>query len=161
MHSGGQSLAGALLARDQINAEGGINVGGVHRPIELIQVDSNEMVSIADAVARLEQALAAHDIDFIIGGFRSEAVLAMQDLAMEHETIFLGTGAAHGDLGARVEQDYEFYKYWFRLSPIQSEDLGRQVFAYLRPSPSRYDKTWAETKYGLLYWESGRCGPIR
>ncbi len=122
---------GAQLARDEINAAGGIAVGDTKRPIELIQIETNEMLSVSDATNAMERAITRNRADFLIGGFRSEAVLAMQDVAMDYKKIFLGVGAAHSELGTRVQDDYDTYKYWFRVAPTKSEDLGRQVFTVL------------------------------
>ena len=120
---------GATLAAEEINKRGGFNVGGELRPVELVKVDTNEMLSVPDATNAIERAIVRDEVDFLTGGFRSEAVLAMQDIAMDHEVIFLGAGAAHDKLGANVEEDYERYKYWFRISPFKSSDLGRELFA--------------------------------
>lgn len=122
---------GAQLARDQINEQGGVAVGKEKRPIELIQVESNEMLSVSDATNAMERAITRNKADFVIGGFRSEAVLAMQDVAMDYQKLFLGVGAAHGELGTRIKDDYDRYKYWFRVAPTKSADLGRQMFAVL------------------------------
>jgi branched-chain amino acid transport system substrate-binding protein len=122
---------GALLARDAINAAGGIQVGNAKRPVELVRVDSNEIMSVPDAASAVERALTRDRVDFLIGGFRSEAVLAMQEVAMDYKKIFLGVGAAHDELGLRVQKDPARYKYWFRVSPVKSSDLGRLLFAVL------------------------------
>jgi branched-chain amino acid transport system substrate-binding protein len=122
---------GALMARDEINEAGGVTIGGKKRPIELIQIETNEMLSVSDATNAMERAITRNRADFVVGGFRSEAVLAMQDVAMDYKKIFLGVGAAHGELGTRVQEDYDTYKYWFRVAPTKSEDLGKQVFSIL------------------------------
>ena len=123
--------AGAEMARDEINKAGGISVGGKKRNIELVRVDSNEIQSVPDATNAMERAITREKADFVIGGFRSEAVLAMQEVAMDYKKIFLGCGAADAKLGANVEKNYERYKYWFRVSPLNSPDLGRTLFAVL------------------------------
>ena len=123
--------AGAEMARDEINKAGGISVGGKKRKIELVRVDSNEIQSVPDATNAMERAITREKADFVIGGFRSEAVLAMQEVAMDYKKIFLGCGAADAKLGANVEKNYERYKYWFRVSPLNSPDLGRTLFAVL------------------------------
>jgi branched-chain amino acid transport system substrate-binding protein len=69
--------------------------------------------------------------DFLIGGFRSEAVLAMQEIAMDSKKIFLGAGAADARLGENVEKNYDRYKYWFRVTPTKSPDLFRSLMAVL------------------------------
>lgn len=123
--------AGAEMARDTINKAGGISVGGRKLMVELVRADSNEMTSVPDAASAVERVITRDKVDFLIGGFRSEAVLAMQEVAMDHKKLFLGVGAAHDELGIRVEKDYNRYKYWFRISPTKSTDLGRTVFGVL------------------------------
>jgi len=123
--------AGAEMARDEINRAGGISVGGRKLMVELVRADTNEMTSVPDAQSAAERVITRDRVDFLVGGFRSEAVFAMQEVAMDHKKIFLGVGAAHDELGLRVERDYTRYKYWFRVSPTKASDLGRTVFAVL------------------------------
>jgi len=123
--------AGAEMARDEINKAGGINVGGKRMQIELIRGDTNEIQSVPDATNAMERVITRDKVDFVIGGFRSEAVLAMQEVAMDYKKLFLGAGAAHSKLGANVEQNYERYKYWFRVTPVKDVDLVRTLFAVM------------------------------
>ena len=123
--------AGAMMARDEINQAGGINVGGKRMQIELIRADTNEMTSVPDATNAIERVITRDKADFLIGGFRSEAVLAMQEVAMDYKKIFLGAGAAHSKLGLNVEENYNRYKYWFRYTPTKDVDLARTLFAVM------------------------------
>src|SRR5512145_1304355 len=123
--------AGAEMARDEINKAGGINVGGKRMQVELIRADTNEIQSVPDATNANERVITRDKADFLIGGFRSEAVLAMQEVAMDHKKIFLGAGAAHSKLGQNVEENYNRYKYWFRYTPTKDIDLARTLFAVM------------------------------
>src|SRR4029077_5433236 len=123
--------AGAEMARDEINKAGGINVGGKRMQVELVRADTNEIQSVPDATNAVERVITRDKVDFLIGGFRSEAVLAMQEVAMDNKKIFLGVGAAHSKLGLNVEQDYNRYKYWFRVAPTKDVDLARTLFAVM------------------------------
>jgi branched-chain amino acid transport system substrate-binding protein len=122
---------GATMAADEINAKGGIQVGKKKMKIQLIQADSNEFINITDATNAMERLMTKDKVDFVLGGFRSEAVLPMQDIAMEHKKIFIGVGAAHNELCDRVAKDYKTYKYWFRGSPFNSSFLGKTSFIHL------------------------------
>jgi len=122
---------GAQLAAEEINAEGGVLVGGESYQIKLVQVDSNEILSVTDAASAMEKAISRDKVDFLVGGFRTEAVFAMQDVAMDYEKIFLGCGASADELCTRVADDYDRYKYWFRVTPINSTNLGRVDFALI------------------------------
>ncbi|MCB2189550.1 MAG: ABC transporter substrate-binding protein [Deltaproteobacteria bacterium] len=122
---------GATMAAEEINKAGGVKVGGEMRPIELVKVDTNEFLSIPDATNAAEMAVSRDNVDFLVGGFRTEAVLVMQDIAMDAKKIFIGCGAAHPELCTRVTKDYDRYKYWFRLTPINSLYLGKVDFILL------------------------------
>ena len=99
--------------------------------IELVRADTNEIASVPDATNAIERVITRDKVDFLIGGFRSEAVLAMQEVAMDYKKLFLGVGAAHSKLGLNVEQNYERYKYWFRVAPTKDVDLARTLFAVM------------------------------
>jgi len=122
---------GATMAAEEINAKGGIKVGKKKMKIELIKADSNEFLSVTDATNAMELLLTRHKVDFIVGGFRTEAVLAMQDLAMDYKKIFIGCGAAHPELCERVATDYKRYKYFFRGTPFNSRFLVRTCFIHM------------------------------
>jgi len=132
--------AGAEMARDEINKAGGINVGGKRMQVELIRADTNEIQSVPDATNAIERVITRDKADFLIGGFRSEAVLAMQEVAMDYKKIFLGAGAAHPQLGTKLEKDYERYKYWFRVTPLHVGDLVKASFALLSVAADHYRK---------------------
>jgi branched-chain amino acid transport system substrate-binding protein len=122
---------GATMAAEEINATGGVKVGKKKMKIELIKADSNEFINVTDATNAMELLLTRDKVDFIVGGFRSEAVLAMQDIAMDYKKIFIGTGAAHPELCLRVAKDYDRYKYFFRGTPFNSKFLARTSFIHM------------------------------
>jgi branched-chain amino acid transport system substrate-binding protein len=132
--------AGAEMARDEINKAGGISVGGKRMRVELVRADTNEIQSVPDATNAVERAITRDKADFLIGGFRSEAVLAMQEVAADYKKIFLGAGAAHPQLGARVEQNPERYKYWFRVTPLHVGDLVKASFAVVGVAADQFRK---------------------
>jgi branched-chain amino acid transport system substrate-binding protein len=122
---------GATMAAEEINAKGGVQVGDKKMKVKLIQADSNEFLSVTDATNAMERLITKDKVDFIVGGFRTEAVLAMQDIAMEHRKIFIGCGAAHNELCERVAKNYNTYKYWFRMTPYNSTALVKAAFIHL------------------------------
>ena len=114
---------GATLAAEEINAQGGLQVGQKKMKIELVKADSNEFLSITDATNAMERLMTQDKVNFVVGGFRTEAVFAMQDIAMDYKKLFLGCGAAHPELCDKVGKDYNRYKYWFRVTPLNSRYL--------------------------------------
>jgi branched-chain amino acid transport system substrate-binding protein len=122
---------GATMAAEEVNARGGVKVGKGKMKIELVKADSNEFLNVTDATNAMEMLLSRDKVDFVVGGFRSEAVLAMQDIAMDYKKIFIGCGASHTKLCLRLAEDYDRYKYWFRLTPFNDQFLGRTTFIHL------------------------------
>jgi len=122
---------GATMAAEEINAKGGVQVGQKKMKIELVKADSNEFINITDAANAMERLMTQDKVDFVVGGFRTEAVMAMQDIAGDYKKIFIGVGAAHNELCDRVAKDYNRYKYFFRGSPFNSSFLVKTSFIHL------------------------------
>ena len=122
---------GALMAQDEINNAGGVQVGKKKYKIELVKADSNEFLSPTDATNAMEMLMTRDKVNFVVGGFRTESVLAMQDIAMDYKTIFLGCGAATKEICDRVGEDYDRYKYWFRNTPFNNIYLAKTSFIHL------------------------------
>jgi len=114
---------GATLAAEEINDAGGITVGNETYQIKLVKMDSNEILSVTDATNAMERLITVKNVDFVVGGFRTESALAMQDVAMDHEMIFLIAGASENELCERVAEDYDTYKYTFRITPVNNTNL--------------------------------------
>ena len=119
---------GATLAKDEINKAGGIEVGGDKYKIKLVKVDSNELVSPPDAASAAERAITVDKVDVLMGTIRSEAALAVQEMAMDYQTIFMVCGSSETKMSDKVAADYERYKYWFRVTPFNNTYLGGMNF---------------------------------
>ena len=124
---------GAQMAAEEINAAGGVTVGEEKYVIRLIQVETDEIMDPLGAVSAVENVIVSEDPDFLIGGFRTEAVTPYTELAaVDYQKIFLICGAATNSLlEGRVDVDYETWKYLFRVTPIKSTDLVRVTMAML------------------------------
>ncbi|UCH51370.1 MAG: ABC transporter substrate-binding protein [Chloroflexota bacterium] len=118
---------GAEMARDEINAAGGVKVGDETYMIKLIQADSNEINSTTDAASAMERLITVDNAQFVVGGFRTEAVFPMQEVAMDYKTIYVNCGAATLALNTPVFDDYDRYKYYFRATPFPSNYLVSNV----------------------------------
>ena len=114
---------GAEMGRDEVNAAGGVTIAGEQYLIELVKADSNEINSVDDAAAAMERLITVDQVDFVIGGFRTEGVFAMQEVAMDNQMVFLDCGAATLELCTVVADNYDRYKYFFRVTPICNNHL--------------------------------------
>jgi branched-chain amino acid transport system substrate-binding protein len=123
--------AGAEMARDEINAAGGIDVGGTAYGIELIQVETNEIMDLSGADGVTALSAVIDDVDFCIGGFRTEALLVYREVAMNAQKIFIDDGAATTMFCASVYSDYDKYKYFFKGTPYNEVFLVTQALKQL------------------------------
>lgn len=129
--NGQEMWNGAFLAAEEINKRGGVRVGQKLMKIKLIKADTNEFINVDYAANTMELLLMQNKVHFIVGGFRSEAVLAMQDIAMDYKKIFISVGAALPELTQRVAQNYDRYKYYFRNGVFNSHYLAKACFLQL------------------------------
>jgi branched-chain amino acid transport system substrate-binding protein len=112
---GEHMMWGAEVARDEINDAGGIDVNGDAYGVELIEVDSDEIDNPAEAGDKVRHAITVLGADFVIGGFRTEAVWDMVEAAVESEKImFIQSAATTALIEDTVVADYDTYKYIFR-----------------------------------------------
>lgn len=131
---GQHHVYGAELAANEINgsnpAVDGVDVGGTLYRIELVEIDTNEVLnpSGADGVTRMEANV--DDVDFFLGGFRTEAVLAYREVAVGPGgagKLFINCGAATEELQQSVVQDYDSYKPWFKGTPPNELFLSTSI----------------------------------
>lgn len=122
---------------NQLTAQGkagGIYINGTPYYVGVVSEDTDEAnpnLVTSRGIAAAERLVYDKEVQFAVGGFRSEALLAYREVFMEEEIIFLGTGAATDIFCTSVLNWYERYKYFFRFMPINSTSLGGQIFAFL------------------------------
>ena len=116
---GYESRNAAEMAIDEINAKGGVNVGGEMRPFKLVETDTRDSepgVPVSDALMAYEKLILQHKPHAIIAGFfTSEPLLASMDITSKHKLPYLGTIAMSPKVQKKVIENYDAYKYVFRL----------------------------------------------
>ena len=112
--NGEQELMSVKLAVEEINEAGGVNVKGVKHKLVLVKADSNEMSSIPDAVSAMERLITVDKVNFVIGGYRTEAVISQMEVVADNKIVHIGGGGSP-KLLARVAKNYDRYKYYFMV----------------------------------------------
>ena len=133
---------GVKLAVDEINAQGGVNVGGKKLPfkVEVIDIRDFELgVPVSDAFMAVEKLIFEKKADFIIGGpVRSEAALAAMDLLGKYKKVsILTTGVLTPAYHARVEKEYDKLKYCFRIHG-EAGQLVKEIMACFSEIKEKY-----------------------
>jgi branched-chain amino acid transport system substrate-binding protein len=120
---------GAVMARDEINAAGGVTINGTKYTVALVKVETKESTEGEDGstgTAALQNVI--DDVDFVVGGFRTEVVSVYREVAMAAHKIFFNCGAATGSLQFSVVTNYDKYKYWFKSTPYNETFLIKSLF---------------------------------
>jgi len=125
---------GIKLAVDEINAAGGVKVGGESRPFEVEVIDTRDRepgVPVDDAIKAVEKLILQKQVDFLVGGpVRSEAALAVMDLLSQHKKVsIVTTGVLSPAYTGNVAKDYDKYKYCFRISSDIVNLVAKELMA--------------------------------
>ena len=115
---GRDAVNAVKMAIDEINQKGGV----LGRKLEMIVADEGEAVSEGPktGIAAVNKLTGENHVDVLIGGYDSGVTLAELPHIARAKTIFLGIGSASPAIQQKVKEDYNRYKYIFRVNPINS-----------------------------------------
>ena len=129
--TGGASTTGtdmwesAVLAADEINAAGGVNVNGVNMQIKLVKGDTE--TSREGGVKVVTKLITEDEVDLLVGGFSSGITSADQVVAAEHKVPFIITGASSPIITHRTDIDTT---YFFHHCPT-TDDYGESTILFV------------------------------
>jgi branched-chain amino acid transport system substrate-binding protein len=133
---------GFKLAVDEINAQGGVTVGGKKRPFAVEVIDTRDLepgVPVSEALLAVEKLILDKKADFIMGGpVRSEAALAAMPLLSKYKKVsILTTGVLTPKYHAMVAENYDKFKYCFRIHG-EAKNLVGEMFANFKELKEKY-----------------------
>jgi len=133
---------GIKLAVEEINASGGVTVGGEKRPFKVEVIDTRDLepgVPVSEALLAVEKLILDKKSDFILGGpVRSEAALATMPLLSKYKKVsILSTGVLTPKYHAMVAKQYDKYKYCFRIHGEAVQLVG-EMFANFTELKEKY-----------------------
>jgi branched-chain amino acid transport system substrate-binding protein len=106
------------IAVSEINAKGGVNVGGTKRMFKVAAADLRDAapgVPVPEALLGLEKIiLEQKPAAIVVGPFRSEALIAGMDIIAKYKVPLLGTVAMSPTTEKMIKENPEKYKYIFR-----------------------------------------------
>ncbi len=133
---------GVKLAVEEINAKGGVNVGGQKLPFTVEVIDTRDLepgVPVSEALLAVEKLILDKKADFLIGGpVRSEAALAAMSLLSKYKKVsILTTGVLTPKYHAMVAKQYDKFKYCFRIHG-EAKQLVGEMFANFGELKEKY-----------------------
>ena len=110
MSTGKNTLQGAILAAEQVNAEGGI----MGRNITIVAEDDNSGVDTTAATNAFTRLITVDQAEFIL---TPQALIPMvyQDISAQQKKILFSLKSVLPELTQRVIDNYDKYKYFFRV----------------------------------------------
>jgi branched-chain amino acid transport system substrate-binding protein len=106
------------MARDEINAKGGVQVGSTKHKIEVYSIDTREHepgIPVQDALTATEKLILEKKPHAIaLGNFRSEVLLASMDLMSKYKLPYICSIAMTPLFQKKITDEYDKYKYCFR-----------------------------------------------
>ena len=132
------------LAVEEINAAGGVDVGGTKRPFKVEVIDTRDLepgVPVSEALLAVEKLVLEKNADFIMGGpVRSEAALAAMDLLSKYKKVsILTSGVLTPRYHARVAKEYDKFKYCFRITGEGKWMVGGEIIPCLVDIGKKYN----------------------
>jgi branched-chain amino acid transport system substrate-binding protein len=133
---------GVKLAVEEINAKGGVNIGGKKLPFKVEVIDTRDLepgVPVSEALLAVEKLILDKKADFLIGGpVRSEAALAAMSLLSKYKKVsIVTTGVLTPKYHAMVAKQYDKFKYAFRIHG-QAVHLVGEMFANFGELKEKY-----------------------
>lgn len=165
---------GSEMAAEEVNAAGGVNVGGNKIPIELYFGDTTDQIEATVAVT--ERLITQDQVYGIVGYVHSSPALAAMEVAQGHKIPVIDTVATTSQIAQRIGEGNAKgeTQYGFQLSPtsydrglseaaaaidlvhprilcsiLANNDLGRDIDKYTREYFAKHapDATWAVVEF--------------
>ncbi len=159
---GAAALKAVEMAVEEVNADGGVDVGGEKRLFEIVTIDTREHeagVPVTDALAAVEKLILDDEPDVIlVGALRSEVLMASLDLIAEHKIPYMTSIAMTPALQQSI-LDNPDYKYFFRngfnavylvRSMAQTMGFVNQEYGFTKAYIVNQDVAWANGTAGGL-----------
>ncbi|HEY6334586.1 MAG TPA: ABC transporter substrate-binding protein [Alphaproteobacteria bacterium] len=127
---GRDAIDAAKMAIDEINTGGGV----LGRKLEMVVADEGEAATEGPKVgiAAVNKLTGEDHVDVLIGGYDSGVTLGELPHISRAKTIFLGIGSASPAIQQKVKDDYEHYKYIFRVNPTNSAKQADGLIDFIK-----------------------------
>jgi len=126
---GRDAIDAVRMAVGEINGRGGV----LGKRLEVVIADEGEAATEGPKVgiAAVNKLTGEDHVDVLIGGYDSGVTLGELPHIARAKTIFLGIGSASPAIQQKVRDDYEHYKYIFRVNPINSAKQANALIDFI------------------------------
>ncbi len=159
---GRESYNAVAMALDQVNSNGGIQVGEVRMAVKLESIDlrdSQKEIDVPTTLRKLEHFIKEKQVHAIlVGPFRSEILLPAMDIFAKYKVPMLGSIAMSPASDSKIMKDPK-YKYVFRVGLnskylvdylINSMRFLKKKFGFNKVYIMNQDVAWTRTSISLM-----------
>ena len=136
--SGGASGTGsdmkqaAILAVEEINANGGVYVQEYEKKLPLVLVEGDTQTSPSEGVTAVERLISSENVVVLVGGFSSGVTLADQ-VPAAGKVPFIITGASSSQVTRRTDIDTDYFFHYCSTTDDYSQPILQFFVDVLKP----------------------------
>jgi branched-chain amino acid transport system substrate-binding protein len=115
-------VGGAEIAAQELSNDDGV--------LDADEVDvsvANAGSAGSDAANAYEELVLEEGVDITLGNFFSEGLINILDSVADEQKLHLVTGASTVEMSRNIREDYDRYKYLFRVGPFNNVYLGQTL----------------------------------
>jgi branched-chain amino acid transport system substrate-binding protein len=145
-------VGGAEIAAQELSADGGV------LDAEEVEVTVAGAGSAgADAASAYEELVLEENVDITLGNFFSEGLINILDSVADEQKLHLVTGASTIEMSKNLREDYDRYKYFFRVGPFNNVYLGQTLVDF---AAEYYEDVLEWNTTAVLYEDAAWTPPV-
>ena len=144
----------AQIAGDEINAKGGVSIGGTKVPLKLIVGDDESTQQGGQKAAT--QLITGDKVDILVGGYSSAVTSSYEQTIAEYKIPFVVTGASSPIITHRTDIDTSYIFHHCPTTDSYGEYTTRFIDQVIRPAVNAKLGASADRQFrlALLYQDT-------
>jgi branched-chain amino acid transport system substrate-binding protein len=149
----------AVLAVDEINANGGIFIKEYNKKIPITLIQADDETNGDSGVRAVTKLITQDNVDIIVGGYSSGVTMATRGVVAEHKVPYIVTGASSPDITRKLDVDTSYLFHYCPTTASYGEYTMLFVDQVIRPAvnerfgfpadrPLRMAVLYQKTAYG-------------
>jgi branched-chain amino acid transport system substrate-binding protein len=163
--TGGASTTGkdiwqsAVLAAEEINADGGVYVADLGKKVPIRMIQGDDESTREGGQKAVSKLITQDNVDLLVGGFSSAVVSAHQSIVAEYKVPYLISGASSSAVSRRTDIDTSYMFFHRPNAEDSAEVIALFIDEVMRPAvnekfgfsddrPLRLAIVYQDTSYG-------------
>jgi len=145
-------VGGAEIAAQELSESGGVLDAD---EVEVTVADAGSAGT--DAAGAYEELVLEESVDITLGNFFSEGLINLLDSVADEQRLHLVTGASTIEMSRNLREEYDRYKYLFRVGPFNNVYLGQTLVDF---AAEYYEEVLEWNTTAVLYEDAAWTPPV-